>query len=243
MAKLSIFVACPYSLFPLDDYKRIFATVTRAYDVRFKFADEQITSEHILAKITKYIRESDFPLFDITGWNPNVALELGIAVGLSSKYFILLNTKIEQKETPSDIKGIDRIHYRSNLELEAKLKLLVNQELPESRGSSDSAFESIRAKISKVLREKPGLGLTKLSMAVENEKTLVQPVARVMVQRGELTTKGAKKGTVYFAPDTAPETLGEQLIKALSRDARHKRNSPRTRAKKRKPAGVDWTSR
>jgi|SRR5208283_2134583 len=111
MAKLNIFVACAYSLFPLDGYKRTFQSVSRGYDVTFKFADEQITKQHVLSKVTIFIRDSDFALFDITRWNTNVALELGIAVGLGSKYLILLNTKIEQKETTYDIKGIDRIQY------------------------------------------------------------------------------------------------------------------------------------
>jgi hypothetical protein len=74
MARLNVFVACPYTLFPMDDYKRMFASVARSYDVAFKFADEQIISQHILQKILNYIRDHDISLFDITGWNPNVAL-------------------------------------------------------------------------------------------------------------------------------------------------------------------------
>src|ERR1700733_12743038 len=131
MTRLSIFVACPYLLFPLDDYKKVFQSVAKAYDIGFKFADEQITSQHVLTKVTNYIRDHNFSLFDITGWNPNVALELGIAVGLGRRYFILLNTKLD-KDAPSDIKGIDRIQYASNVELEAKLKLLIKQELPDT---------------------------------------------------------------------------------------------------------------
>jgi hypothetical protein len=46
----------------------------KAYPVTFKFADEQITNQYILAKISNYIREHDISLFDITEWNPNVAL-------------------------------------------------------------------------------------------------------------------------------------------------------------------------
>ncbi len=203
MAKLSVFVACHHALFPMDDYKRTFASVARSYDVTFKFADEQITSQHILLKILNYIRDHDISLFDITGWNPNVALELGIAVGLAKRYFILFNTKFDQsKEVPSDIRGIDRIQYSSNLDLETRLILLIKQELPHQPGRSDSAFDSIKTKIVETLRTSPGLNLSKLAEAVGQDKTLVQSTVRVLAQAGELRTEGQKKGTIYFTNDT-----------------------------------------
>ena len=63
-----------------------------SYDVAFKFADEQITNQHVLVKVKNYVRDYDISLFDITGWNPKRQLmKLGIAEGLGKRYFILLN--------------------------------------------------------------------------------------------------------------------------------------------------------
>lgn len=201
MTKLNVFVACPYGLFPLDDYKQVFKKVSDSYNVVFKFADEQITNQFVLEKISGYIRSHDFSLFDITGWNPNVSLELGIAVGLSKKYFILLNTKLDpNKDAPSDIKGIERIQYESNAILEAKLKVLMRQESQPAR-TNDSAFEGLKSRIVDALSTDPGLGLTKLSIAVGEDKSLIQSVVRAMVQSGDLKTKGERKGTRYFTPD------------------------------------------
>jgi hypothetical protein len=76
MARLNVFVACPYLLFPIDDYKKSFESVSKSYSVSFKFADEQIANQHVLAKVTNYIRDHDISTFDITDWNPNVALDL-----------------------------------------------------------------------------------------------------------------------------------------------------------------------
>lgn len=202
MAKLTVFVACPYTLFPLDDYKAVFSAVKRTYDIDFKFADEQITNQYILSKITNYTRESDISIYDVTGWNANVALDLGIAVGLNRRYFILLNTKIDvNKDVPSDIKGIDRIQYASNQELEAKLIFLIKQEIKTSN-KSDSAFESVKRRVSDVLTAKPGQKLAELSEVISEDKTLVQSVVRAMVINGELTTKGQKKGMSYYIADT-----------------------------------------
>ena len=153
MARLSVFVACPYKIFPLEDYKRVFENIGKIYPVTFKFADEQITNQHILLKISNYIRDHDISLFDITGWNPNVALELGIAVGMGRKYFILMNMHIDNNgEVPSDIRGVDRIQYISNSELEAKLSILIKQELPDRPARSESAFVALKEEIVDVLR-------------------------------------------------------------------------------------------
>lgn len=202
MSALSIFVACPYTLFPMDDYKKVFEKVARNLGVSFKFADEQITNQFILKKISDYIRNHDFSLFDITGWNPNVALELGIAVGLDKAYFILLNTKIETNEVPSDIKGIDRIQYSSNSELEAKLILLVKQKLPVNQPKSDSIFSDIENRIILSLDTHPGLGINKLSELVSEDKVLIQSVVRSMLDGGKIKKKGQKKGTKYYTKDT-----------------------------------------
>ena len=55
MARLNVFVACPYLLFPLDNYKKVFYAVARNYDVSFKFADEQIANQYVLDKVQNYI--------------------------------------------------------------------------------------------------------------------------------------------------------------------------------------------
>jgi hypothetical protein len=208
VAQLTVFVACPYLLFPLDDYKAAFAAVGKPYGVDFRFADEQITNQHVLSKITNYIRDADISLFDITGWNPNVALELGIAVGLGRRYFILLNHKLDQnKEVPSDIKGIDRIQYSSNSELEAKLIILIKQEIPQSSSRSDSAFETLKLRINEVLASDPGLNIARLADAASEDKTLIQSTVRTMVASGELKTRGQKKGMTYYTATTDMRTV------------------------------------
>jgi hypothetical protein len=62
------------------------------------------------------IAKSDYSIFDLSNWNSNVALELGLAEGLRRKpgkdYYILLNTR-RSTEVPSDIRGIQRLEYTS----------------------------------------------------------------------------------------------------------------------------------
>jgi hypothetical protein len=73
-----VFVGYPYSI-PSDDYRGVFADIGKEYGVNFMFADERLTNTHILVKIEAMMEEAAFCLFDITEWNPNVALELRIS--------------------------------------------------------------------------------------------------------------------------------------------------------------------
>lgn len=200
MPKLKIFVACPYRLFPLDDYKKVFSEIGNSYDVTFEFADKKITNAQILRKIETYIRECEISLFDISGWNANVALELGIAIGLRSRYFILWNpTWDKNNEVPSDIRGLDRIQYVSNSELETKLILLLKQELKTDVVESESAFSVLTSKIRKKVEDKPGLGLVEISDEISEDKNLVRAALAAMVNKKELKTRGKTKGTKYFS--------------------------------------------
>ena len=83
-----IFVAYAYNLYDQRDYRKVYTSLEKAFGVKFIFADEKITNMHILQKIISYIRGSDFSLFDISSWNPNVTLELGIALATSDDWYI-----------------------------------------------------------------------------------------------------------------------------------------------------------
>jgi hypothetical protein len=62
------------------------------------------------------IMKSDFAIFDLSDWNPNVALELGLSQSLRKKpskpYYIVLNTN-RSDDVPADIRGIQRLEYTS----------------------------------------------------------------------------------------------------------------------------------
>lgn len=131
-----IFVAYPYA-FPKDDYHRAFAEAGREFQVTFRYADQRITNRHILDKITDLIEGARFSLFDVTRWNPNVALELGFAIGRGCDYYLLFNPddplNPKTGDVPADLGGIDRIHYRSYSQLSESVRDLLDQECAEYR--------------------------------------------------------------------------------------------------------------
>ncbi len=200
MARTSVFVACPYALFPLQDYKNVFTNVRKTFPVEFVFADEQITNVHIMEKITNYILDSDFSLFDVTGWNPNVTLELGIAVGLRRQYYILFNPHLHKADdAPADIRGIDRLQYTSNTELEAKLGLLLQTKLPQTLRGTDQSFEDLKSRIKFCLdQDQTGLSSSRVAGQIGERPELVRPILYSMLNNGDIKSTGAKKGTKYY---------------------------------------------
>jgi hypothetical protein len=82
---LNVFVACPYTPVPLVGYREVFRRIEATHPyVKFLFADEKISSDVILDKIVEHTRDSSLCLCHITGWNPNVTMEQGLALGMES---------------------------------------------------------------------------------------------------------------------------------------------------------------
>jgi hypothetical protein len=126
MANPQVFVAYPYAIpKAATDYRAVFRRIGKKYGVNFTYADAKITNKQILEKI----EEAEFAIFDVTTWNPNVALELGVAMGAEQDYYIVFNpTNVNQGDVPSDLGGIGRLQYRSYAELEEEVSRLMRQQ-------------------------------------------------------------------------------------------------------------------
>jgi hypothetical protein len=196
-----VFVAYAYNLFPEADYRRVFKDLAKAFQVEFRFADEKITDLHILTKIKEIIQSSAFGLYDISGWNANVTLELGLALGLGEKAFIIFNPgRIDISDVPSDVRGMDRIQYNSYSELEQKLASLLSQELPlpKHHQITDQLTE-LRGYTVALLHQEPGLKINQIADKIGVPKEMAQIIVRPMVDAGILKIEGATRAAKYFA--------------------------------------------
>lgn len=103
----SVFVGCPYGKkFPFETFKKSLDAIP----FKWYYADTHLSTKHLLGILTSYIKAVDFCIFDISRWNPNVALEIGLAQGLGVEYYILLNKNLSTG-VPADIQGLQRIEY------------------------------------------------------------------------------------------------------------------------------------
>lgn len=195
-----VFVAYAYTIYDKRDYRRIYKNLEKAFDVTFIFADEKITNMHILQKIISYIRGSDFSLFDISAWNPNVTLELGIALATNENWYICFNpSKTNVNEVPSDIRGIDRIQYSSFSDLEDRLSVLLEQWYSRStRRSVEDFVESAQRDIVDLLQRQEGLGVTEIGEILGMNKNVVKVIVRDLVAAEKVRVKGKTRGAKYF---------------------------------------------
>ena len=157
-----IFVAYPYAL-PKDDYRGVFDEATQDFEIDFYFADELLTNRHVLEKIVALIDEARFSLFDITLWNPNVTLELGIAIGRRRPYFLLFDRSRRRTGVPSDLAGIDRVEYGSYTQLRAGLYELLDQQgvkrrtVPGHRRDDQALHDPLELQVVAYVSGMPGL--------------------------------------------------------------------------------------
>jgi hypothetical protein len=108
-----VFVGHPFAgRFPVRRFRAIF----HALPFNVVYGNTDLQTKHLLAVLKASIARCDYALFDLSDWNANVALELGLTEGLGKKpgkaYYILLNTR-RSREVPSDVRGIQRLEYSS----------------------------------------------------------------------------------------------------------------------------------
>lgn len=196
-----IFVAYPYTLYDTNDYRKPYKELAKAFNVQFVFADEKITTLHILQKIADYIRSSRCGIYDISAWNANVTLELGLAYGMNEKAYVISNPKQHPAgEVPSDLRGLDRMQYTSFSELQSALEKILSQEFPiQPTHDVENQLETLRKNAIAVVSAAPeGLKINDvaslLGVSVEIAKVVIHPLVGAT-----LRTEGVRKGTRYFA--------------------------------------------
>jgi hypothetical protein len=109
----NVFVGHPFAnRFPTKKFRKILNELP----LNVVYGNTDLQTEHLLEIMRANISKADFSIFDLSDWNPNVALELGLAQGLrktpGKQYYIILNTR-RSGNVPSDIQGIQRLEYTS----------------------------------------------------------------------------------------------------------------------------------
>jgi hypothetical protein len=108
-----VFVGHPFAgRFSVKKFRKVF----KELPFQVIYGNTDLQTKHLLNIMKSNVSKSDFSIFDLSDWNPNVALELGLAEGLGRKpsksYYIVLNTR-RSADVPSDIRGIQRLEYTS----------------------------------------------------------------------------------------------------------------------------------
>jgi len=124
-----VFVGCPFQSSVRKNYDRLKLELEAQTPLRVVLADTaSLTStDDLLEHITALIRDSAACLFDATGANPNVSLEVGIAHALPTDFLLTISTRRPpvagrarrgRRTTPdrpliADLQGRNRIEYKT----------------------------------------------------------------------------------------------------------------------------------
>ena len=100
MNKTKVFVIMPFS----DDFFESYELIKEHFEEKFEFsnAGDEDNQQNILADIITPIYNADIILADLTGLNPNVMYELGIAHSFNKKTIVI--TRDEISMLPFDLK-------------------------------------------------------------------------------------------------------------------------------------------
>lgn len=198
-----VFVAHAYRdlTYKRDDYRSAFSDLkSQLKGVSFVFADDDITSQHISAKIITKIESSDILLFDITSWNPNVTLELGVALGLKKKLFLLFDPTYGGENVPSDISGMERIQYQSMTDMKTKISFAISKYLESLSPNISAEVDSVREKVLEFVLSNGPVSISKVSDELSINQNFVRPILYELRENGLISVEGAKRGTKYTKP-------------------------------------------
>lgn len=146
-----VFIGCPFAREIRSTYDRLKREIEAETPLSLVLADTVgiSSSNYLLESITALIRDSAACIFDATGGNANVSLEVGIAHTVPVDYLLTMKTRMpspkarqRQAGTPevrevrsiiSDLQGKNRIEYRQYGALRKQLDTRYLANLPYMR--------------------------------------------------------------------------------------------------------------
>lgn len=113
-----VFIGMPFKDDYVNDYEfGLIPALEYAQKTYFR-ADDRIENRDVMCKICEEMQKSKYLIFNISGHNPNVMLELGLSYGLGKETIII---KDKKSNNISDLSNTEYIEYAHAIELRDKL--------------------------------------------------------------------------------------------------------------------------
>ena len=113
-----VFIAMPFSPDYIDSYEYGIKIALDQSGIEHYKADKEISNKDIMCKVCEQIQSCGKVIANISGLNPNVMLELGLAYGLGKDVIVI---KDKKTTTISDLGSIEYIEYEHAGDLQKKL--------------------------------------------------------------------------------------------------------------------------
>jgi hypothetical protein len=118
LEKHKAFIGMPFKDEYLDSFSYGVKPALDSIGYSFFKADEEISNTDIMCKICRELQACSIAIFNISGLNPNVTLELGLAYGIGKPVVIL---KDKNTKAIADLGSIEYIEYDHAHDLMLKL--------------------------------------------------------------------------------------------------------------------------
>ncbi len=215
-----VFIGCPFLTSIRKNYDKLKRELEKETPLHVVLADTTAISstDYLLEHITNLIRDSAGCIFDVTGGNPNVSLEVGVAHALPADFLLALYTRKpraqstaqralehegETKPIISDLQGRNRVEYKTYRALKEQVLSRYLEELPYMRRWKEfkrrhssfvtpalGIFEDIRPS-GRTLRPRVVATLDGTGISAADLLTALSKVKLISVKRG-------RAGGIYY---------------------------------------------
>jgi ribosomal protein S25 len=202
-----VFVGCNYERLPFLGYRDVFREVAAAEPrIEFVFADARISNQSILQKVRENILNCDVGLYDVTFRNPNVMMELGIAIGAGRHWNILYNPEqdlsVERRgwfarprsnaEIPANLRGYEYLEYRDRLQLGERLTEWAKQTLERSSREISQRWAKHAVEVLDLLKVHPDLSINEVATRSGIEVSMARLAITGLRKKGLVQTNGRR---------------------------------------------------
>ena len=213
-----VFVGCPFSNPIRKNYDRLKREIERETPLHVVLADTTAVSstDYLLEHITTLIRESAACIFDVTGGNPNVSLEVGIAHALPADFILAFYTRKrrsaaekaldklgETKPIISDLQGRNRIEYKQYGPLKEQLLKRYLSRMPYMERwrrfkKSHSSYERFALQIFEEVRDSGRTLNSRVSATLAGSGITSTDFGKALTKERLLTVKRGRQGGWYY---------------------------------------------
>lgn len=223
MAKpYQVFIGCPFRKAIRKNYDKLKEELERSTPLHVVLADTGAISstDYLLEHITSLVRESASCVFDATGGNPNVSLEVGIAHALPAEFVLTFYTRKprikeqraaevalaregEVKPIIADLQGRLRIEYRTYPALKDQLMRRHLNSLPymkrwTSFKRNHSSFAKPALELFKEIRTSGRTLRPRVNVILDGTGINTTDFVEALARERLITRKRGREGGYYY---------------------------------------------
>ena len=214
-----VFIGCPFASAMRAPYDRLKKEIEGETPLSLVLADTVgvTSSDYLLEHITNLIRDSAGCIFDATGSNPNVSLEIGIAHTVPVDFVLTIKTRKPRTSTKSatrtkepdfksiitDLQGKPRLEYKTYESLKDQVMRRYLSELPYMKRwmqfkKDHHSMSSLVAPLFSDLRSSGRSRTARLDASVEGSGFTAAQVREALERHRLVLVKRGRHGGIFY---------------------------------------------